>query len=380
MADEKIQGESGEESDVSSSAVEDFANEFIDSFDSDADGYDPPQAGNQGKPTQDEGDGAAPVETPAADDQGDGEGDEGTIDLNQLLPKQDETPGTPEPRLYTIPDLPEYGQLRGQKATIEQLEEAGLLEKVFTREHQEIHFQPLYQKLKAEFDERLAAEIAKVRPAQPEPAQAQPQSSMTPEQFAAQLEGQLIPELTQIAQSGAFEEDFLRVYPKVAAHIENRFRSGGMGLFGTIQQVSKLTERINQISEHVGMQVTTDARASAEQVLEGKIDVLAEQIPALANDVVRKSFREWASAEDNMLTDKLATKDVNEITTDELRGAFAAFVAVTGNGVRRQRAGRAGANMAGSGASSSRGTGSTTTPHRSSVETFEQEYIESQGV
>ena len=69
MAEEEIQGESGEESDVNRSAVEDFANEFIDSFDSDAAGDDPPQAGEQEPPPPE--DEAAPVETPAADKKAD---------------------------------------------------------------------------------------------------------------------------------------------------------------------------------------------------------------------------------------------------------------------------------------------------------------------
>jgi len=299
----------------------------------------------------------------------------------EVAPPDEPTEATeePKPKLYTVPDDAVYGDLRGQKATAEQLEAAGLLEKLFTREHQELHHVKLYQDLKREVDgyreeqQRSQAQADAV-------AQAAAQPKVMPDEHVAELQRTYMPGLTSLANQGAFEEDFLTVYPKVSAQLEHRFQSGGLGLLATIDQVTKMNNTLNEVMEFVGMQQQQQQAVTGRATVEEKLDALSTDLPGLANEEVRGRFIDWAIAEDNTITAQLATKEISDITPEEIRGAFAAYVAMTGDGIpKRQPAENTPARMAGSGTAASRGSSPPGGAPLSEVERFEREFLESQG-
>lgn len=277
-----------------------------------------------------------------------------------------EKPVSSQPKKYTVPDDDIYGELRGKKATAAELEAAGLLDRLLTREHQELHHVKLYQELKKEFDS-----FKQTR----EQPQDQQTPQVTPEQMAAMLEGHYGPQLKELAEAGAFERDFLTVYPKVAAHMEHRFQSGGRALMSLVQQVHELTE-------YVGMKQAEETNTSAMHSVESKMDSLVDELPALADREVRNRFIQWTIDENNPLTNKMATKDERELTPQDLRGAFAAYVAITGDGLqvqsptkqnaRRQRGRMAAGGSGGGGGSTPSGGGKM-----NEIDDFEREFLES---
>lgn len=282
-----------------------------------------------------------------------------------------------EPKRYKVPDDSLYGDLRGKKATAIELEAAGLLDKLLGRDHQELHHVKLYQELRKEFDDyRKSLDEQRQQP----PPQPQGRE-LTPEEYAAGIENQYVPELQRLASAGAFEPDFLRAYPRVSSHIEHRFRSGGYALGATIQHVTKLTEALNDIREWVGMKQSDDGRSVAQMTLSQKLDEAASAMPALAEQAVRERFTQWASDPDNALTDRMATQDIKDLTKEQILGAFAAYVAMTGDGVPKQtqqrRRPRDGSNMAGGGGASRGSSTPGSNQPRNAAEGFEQELTQS---
>jgi hypothetical protein len=81
-------------------------------------------------------------------------------------------------------------------------------------------------------------------------------------------------------------------------------------------------------------------------------------MPALKDEAVQKRFTEWASDPENRLMDVIGETPIDELTDDQIKGAFAAYVAVTGDGVRQRPKPRQGSNMAGGGGAS-RGSSSS---------------------
>lgn len=318
-------------------------------------------------------------------EQAEEEPQQGTLDLEERATEQQveeteeveepaakqrtEEPVSSQPKMYTVPDDDIYGELRGKKATALELEAAGLLDRLLTREHQELHHVKLYQELKKEFDS--------FKQGQQQPQQQQGQQQLAPEQVAAMLEGHYGPQLKEMAEAGAFEKDFLHVYPKVAAHMEHRFQSGGRALMQLVEQVHKL-------SEYVGMKQEQDATTTARTSVESKMDSLVEELPALANQEVRGRFVQWAIDENNPLTNRMATKDERELTAQDLRGAFAAYVAITGDGLQVQQAApqkkkerQQRARMAAGGAGAGGGASTPQNTGTNEFEDFEREYVES---
>ena len=277
-----------------------------------------------------------------------------------------------QPKMYTVPDDDIYGELRGKKATAAELDQAGLLDRLLTREHQELHHVKLYQGLKKDFD------ALKEGIDQNTAAAEQQERAIPPEQMAAMIESHYMPQLEAMADAGSFEKEFLHVYPKAASGMEHRFQSGGRALLGLVKEV-------HDLAEYVGMKQTEDASNDAKVSVESKMDSLVEELPALANGDVRGRFVQWAIDDNNPLTNKMATKDETELTAQDLRGAFAAYVAITGDGLQvqtpapvarqeRQARARMAAGGSGGGGGGSTPTAGTAT---SEVEDFEREFNES---
>ena len=281
-----------------------------------------------------------------------------------------------QPKVYTVPDDDIYGELRGKKATAAELDQAGMLDRLLTREHQELHHVKLYQELKKDFDSYKEGQAQEKATA--EQAAAQENAAIPPEQMAAMIESHYGPQLEAMAEAGSFEPGFLNAYPRVASAMEHRFQSGGRALIGLVKQV-------HELSEYVGMKQTEDNTESAKVSVESKMDSLVDELPALADGDVRGRFVQWAIDEENPLTNRMSTKDETELTAQDLRGAFAAYVAITGDGLQvttpapvvakeRQARGRMAAGGSGGGGGGSTPTAGTAL---NEIDAFEQEFQES---
>lgn len=280
----------------------------------------------------------------------------------------EEAPDVHETRTYKVPDDSLYGDLRGKRATAHQLEEAGLLEKLLGREHQELHHVKLYQDaneqikaLKALLDERA--------PAQPAQPQVPP---MSISEHADAVQRAYVPHLEQLANEGAFEPDFIRAYPKTGSQIENRFQATAVLGGGLVQQMTKVVERLNEISEFVGMQRDTQSRSAAQVALTGRLNAVADAMPALRDQGVQDRFQSWVADPENSLMNVVGETPIDELTDDQIKGAFAAYVAVTGDGIKKKPASRSGANLAGGGGAS-RGSSSANTQPKSGPAQLEAE-------
>jgi hypothetical protein len=312
----------------------------------------------------------AAAEDAAVDDQPpvDTEEEEAPVAEQQASEEETETPDVQETKTYKVPDDSLYGDLRGRKATALELEEAGLLEKLLGREHQELHHVKLYQEANEKIKalEALVNERAPEQPAQPE---APP---MSVSEHADAVTRSYVPHLEQLANEGAFEPDFIRAYPKVGAQIENRFQSAAMLGGGLVHQMTKVVERLNQISEYVGMQQDTTARSDAQVALTGRLNSIAESMPALKDESVQGRFQNWVADPENKLMDVVGETPIDELTDDQLRGAFAAYVAVTGDGIKKRPQPREGANIAGGGGAS-RGSSTASSQNKTGPQQLEAE-------
>jgi len=222
-----------------------------------------------------------------------------------------------EAKTYTVPNDPSFGDHAGKKFTAVELDQLGLLEKINTREHQELHHTKLYPELKAKFD-ALEAKIAQ------QDVQTQQVHAFTPEAIAknaGDTERAYMQPLTELAKAGAFEEDFLVSYPKVATQLEQRFDAGTGALmalnqrlaaiessFGRREETARRTENQNTVLESIDQVVSND---------EGTYGVLA-------NEDSRNGFIGWIVDPSNPLPFK--SMPVNQMTPDVIRAAFLAYV------------------------------------------------------
>ena len=251
----------------------------------------------------------APEEAPAAEEPAPEEPE---------VTQQDEE--EPQVKLYTLPDDEMYGALRGKKATVAQLEEAGLIGKVITRDHQEMHNTKLYQRLKEEFDAKLEERLKAVSPQEP----AQPVQTVDSKAFADNLERTYVPVLEKLAEAGAFEPDFIAAYPKFASQTAHQIES--MRLVGR-----GLLDAVSEIRGWVGMQQSERATTSSMQVLESSMTELAsdELYAGLAEKSERDNFVEWMKSKDNTQPWKKMDIETELSRPENLGGAYAAYRSAT---------------------------------------------------
>jgi hypothetical protein len=232
--------------------------------------------------------------------------------------------GTPQVKLYTVPDQEMYGALRGQKVTAAQLEEAGLIGKVITRDHQEMHNAKLYNELKREFEEKLEAKVREMQasvpkqPAEPEGPQ------VTPKDFGDNVERSYVPVLKKLAESGSFEPDIVEAYPRFVSHIAHQLET--MRMVG-----AGLVKAVQETKEWVGMQEATTSRTTGFERLHGSMQSLAsdELYAPLADATERQTFIDWMSSKENRQPWK-KLDIVTELSDPEtLKGAYAAYRTAT---------------------------------------------------
>jgi hypothetical protein len=225
-------------------------------------------------------------------------------------------------RLYTVPDHEMYGELRGKKVTAKQLEEAGLINKVITCDHQEMHNARLYNDLKRDFDERLERSVQeavqKAVQSRQEPPAAPP---LDQKAYSENVERNYVPHLAKLAEEGAFEPAMLEYYPKFTAHIAHQLetlRFGGQGIVAAL----------NEIREWVGMQQGREARDQGMGLLDSAMTSLAAEDPlcaGLADASERTKFTDWMASKDNPQPWRKLRIDTELAKPDTLRGAYAAY-------------------------------------------------------
>lgn len=249
---------------------------------------------------------AAPAEEPTA---------EAAPDEGEPDPQQD-----PQVKLYTVPDHEMYGALRGQKVTAAQLEEAGLIGKVITRDHQEMHNTKLYNDLKREFEEKLAAAKAELTPKQP----TEDAKPIDPKDFGDRIVDAYVPSLKKLADAGAFEPDIIEAYPRFVAHVAHQLES--MRLVG-----AGLVQGFQEMSGWANGQQSTSARESGMAALHGAMDNLAQdELYAPLRDADEKQrFIDWMSDKDNPQPWKKMDIASELSRPDVIAGAFAAYRAAT---------------------------------------------------
>lgn len=212
----------------------------------------------------------------------------------------EDKPPAPEPteKMYTLPDTEVYGDLRGKKVTLKQLEESGLLDKMVTRDHQEMHNTKLYQDLKSKFDEQIQEAIAaRLKEAGIQPKAPDETQQVDQKAFGDAVEQHYVPQLRQVAEEGAFETDFVDAYPRVASQLEHRFRSGAVAL-------TALAERLAKVESWTGEKQAVEVQETGNADLHQRITAAAESNEMLArlkDDSHRQSFIDWAVADDNPL-------------------------------------------------------------------------------
>lgn len=274
---------------------------------------------------------------------------------------KEETPPEDDPdskvTRYLVPDHETFGELRGKRATAAELEEAGLLDKMFTRAHQEMHHTKLYQELKKKFDEDLEAKLREAG-VQPKPQQEQPK--VDPKMYGDEVERAFRPHLEAIAKAGSFEPDFVEAYPRLASHLANQFENFRMVGAGLVKAVA-------EIKEHIDGSVTRETTTSNLDHLNNAMVSIAGEDPlytGLSDPAERRMFVEWMKSPEN--TQPWKKLDiVQELSQpDTLKGAYAAFRTATrslrepGKPEPRSDERRTRANLAGAGG----GTSRTTTP------------------
>jgi hypothetical protein len=251
----------------------------------------------------------------AVDDDSDKPADEG---------KPDQDPDAPEDKtLTTLPDDKEaFGELAGQKVTAEQLIESGYLTKLVTWGHQGRHMvqrgqedlseaKALRELLEKRFAQQDEAAMAAAEAAKP---------VVTEEAYAAALVERFKPDFERVINEGGMEKEFFADFPKVAAHIENRFQSGSELLTGLIKTVDELRQMVLPRAER-------DTLSEAETLFNGKVAELSKTgglFEKLEDAEAASGFKDWVTSEESGL--RLLEKDVADISQQDLQSAWLLYV------------------------------------------------------
>ena len=235
------------------------------------------------------------------------------------LPKEEELPPV-EVKTHTVPNDPRFGDHAGKKMTAAELEDTGLLEKFVTWEHQEIHSAKLYQELKKETDDLKARFADQIKEAEAQ----QVAASVTPEQIsrnADETQHVYYPHLVALAKQGAFEEDFLVSYPKVATQLEQRFDAGTGALMA-------MNKRLNELESSVGKRETVVRRTESQSAVFDSIDQVVSKdegtYGVLADEKVRSDFIGWIVDPSNPLPFK--HMNVTDMKPAVIEAAFLNYI------------------------------------------------------
>lgn len=262
---------------------------------------------------------------PRLDDEADGANQAVAGEGDEAEPTgQPEPVEAPEADLYSVPDHEKFGEYRGKKLTAAQLEEAGLLKKFVTWEHQSLDAERIYTKNK-ELQEQLKQLEEKVTQftAPKEPAAAdEPPPELSPDevkQLVGALENRYVGRYQQAAQNGGIEPEMVEYYPKFLSVQEHRFQMGQAQLSLHNEIIQALAE--DYVTRHRGEETRTGA-----DHLNGLMDRVAgrEEFSPFTTEELRGAFVKWFATEENGRSyDKLPVQMVNEKIMED---AFMAFM------------------------------------------------------
>lgn len=319
MADLESQQPTTEED---ADSIEKFAQEYHDATYQRRTSEEPEEAVEEATPEE-------PVEEPVVEDapaeEPEPQEEPAAEEPSEEEPAEETPPVEEDPQVtrYAVPDHESFGELRGKRATAAELEKAGLLDKMFTRAHQEMHHTKLYQELKKKFDqdleEKLRAAGVNTDPKKPEAAPVDPKA------WAEDIERNFVPQLRKLAEAGSFEPDFVEAYPKVASHMAHQFESMRLVGAGVIEALNELK------TDYEGQRSVTTAEQNFNH-LKSSMNELATSDPmyqSLTDDSEKALFVEWMRAPENSQPWK-KMDIVDELSKPEnLAGAYAAFRTAT---------------------------------------------------
>lgn len=280
---------------------------------------------------------------PEQDDESSQEADSDNEPEDQDEPEAESREDEPAPekkpkKLTTLPDDPDtFGEWAGKEITEEQLAESGLLPKLITWGHQGRH---LVQKTQAELEAAKAekSEAAKLRELledqfkreneMRDKAVQQDGPKVSEEEFAEALVREYIPGLQTVAEQGGVEVDFLKEFPKAAAHFEHRFQSGSNLIEVLVKELTEIKEFVGMQKERIEKEEVVQKEQTATQTFAQTVASVAskegELFAPLSDAEVQKDFVRWITRDDSDL--RIADKDMAEITAGDVSGAWLLYV------------------------------------------------------
>ena len=253
--------------------------------------------------------------------------------------REDEPAPEKKPKkLTTLPDDPEtFGEWAGKEITEAQLAESGLLPKLITWGHQGRH---LVQKTQAELEAAKAekSEAAKLRELLEEQFKRENEAreksqvptgpQVSEEEFAEALVREYVPGLKAVAEQGGVEIDFLKEFPKAAAHFEHRFQSGSNVIQVLVKELTEIKEFVGMQKERLEKEEVVQKEQTATQSFAQTVAQVAskegELFAPLSQAEVQKDFVRWITREDSDL--RIADKDMADITAGDVSGAWLLYV------------------------------------------------------
>lgn len=234
----------------------------------------------------------------------------------------DDTPedDSSEAKRYTMPEHKKFGDHAGKKLTALEMDEAGLIEKFNSFEHSEAHHQKLYQDIKEKWEAKLEQENKELKEQQ---ARDQAPPQLPPEEQIkhnlTQMQTAYLPALKNQAKAGAFEEDFLTMFPDTAVQMEHRFVAGN-------QAIEILAERVASQQQFIDALLGVVEEASNAEKFTGSIGGLVEadgdRYSVLKDEQVAQKFAGWLRSEENPFS-QLPKEKVNDAV---LAQAFLGFI------------------------------------------------------
>lgn len=213
---------------------------------------------------------------------------------------------------FKIPDDKFFGELRGKEATAAELMEAGLLEKLLSRDNQVSHYQKLYEEEKQgrkAIEDRIAALEKPTDPKEPE---------LTPEEYQKSIEKEFSPIAQGLVDAGLVESDFVTMNPRKAALDEYRVAVVSRGMDEFDKRIKALEERVEPWQEK---EQTNTAVANVGNILVGMIRDNEQLYGALKEEAVQDKFFDYLQDPQNGIRFTPANA-----TPKDMRGAWLSFL------------------------------------------------------
>lgn len=286
----------------------------------------------------------------------------------------------PEPKLYKLPDDDKFGDLRGQKATAAQLEEAGLLDTLLTWGHQGLGFQQKFQEIEPDIKAWRDYQERMTRAEEERKNQPEPQRELSKEEIAqmsSTIETHFRPLYDKAVENGAIEPELVEFAPKFLTGLEYRLQAGQ-------RQLNMLFEAVTAFAEDYMGRAESATVDSGGSYLHGIMDEVSkvEGLESLGTDGVREQFVDWFASDKNGRGYELM--ETKAVTNGLMEDAYWAFIrsnpgaiadaAPASSGGRKPASN--GRKLATGGGSSRGATGSKTPQSTTELDDFERDFNE----